>query len=123
MAKETAMPVSHWIYFFPIYPDVVRAVRYGSVPCSEVIKTLKPVIDQHGQHKVDEAARELLDYEHVGKQLCAKLKPHLRVQCRQLLGPLPAEAEEFWKNANGSRPKNALPKEPKKKRTKEEEEP
>jgi hypothetical protein len=51
--------------------------------------------------------------------LCAKLKPHLRVQCRQLLGPLPEEAEQFWKNVDGSRPKNAPP-EPKPKRTKEE---
>ena len=50
---------------------------------------------------------------------CAKLKPHLRVQCRQLLGPLPEEAAEFWKNPDGSRPKNAPPEEPK--RTKEEE--
>jgi hypothetical protein len=121
MAKEKAMPVSHKIYFLPVYPQIVRAVRYESVPCGEVIKALKPVIEEHGQPKVDEAARELLDYMQVGKQLCAKLKPHLRVVCRQILGPLPEEADEFWKNADGSRLKNAPPEEPKPKRTKEEE--
>jgi hypothetical protein len=118
MAKEKPMPVSHKIYFLPIYPDVVRAVRWGSVPCSDVIKTLQPVIAEHGQQKVDDAARELLDYEHLGKVLCAKLKPQLRVYCRQILGPLPEEAAEFWKNADGSRPKNAPPEDPK--RTKDE---
>src|SRR5436853_2808249 len=118
MAKDKPMPVANKIYFLPIYPDIVRAVRYDTVPCSDVIKTLKPVIEEHGQQKVDDAARELLDYDYEGKVLCARLKPHLRVQCRQLLGPLPEEAEEFWKNADGSRPKNAPPEEPK--RTKEE---
>src|SRR5207237_2151491 len=111
MAKEKAMPVANKIYFLPVYPDIVRAVRWGSVPCSEIIKKLKAVIEQHGQQKVDDAAKELLDYDYEGKVLCAKLKPHLRVQCRQLLGPLPEEADEFWTNADGSRPKNAPPAE------------
>jgi hypothetical protein len=123
MAKEKAMPVANKIYFLPVYPQIVRAVRYGTVPCAEVVTKLKPVIDEHGQQKVDEAARELLDYEHDGKQICAKLKPQLRVVCRQILGPLPEEAEEFWRNADGSRPKNAPPEEPKQKLTKEADEP
>jgi len=113
MKKE--MPLANKIYFLPIYPDVVRAVRYGSVPCSEILKTLKKVIREHGQENVGAAAKELLDYEYSdgGRgPVYARLKPSIRPFCRQIIGVPPEEEEAFHTNADGSRYQHA-PKVPK----------
>lgn len=94
--------VAHAIHHRPVFPDVVRAVGYGQIPCAEVTRTLQSIIEAHGRDAVDAAARELLDYEPQGGVLYAKLKTSLHVHARPILGPMPSEWATWWQNADGT---------------------
>jgi hypothetical protein len=109
MAKEKVLPLSHKLYFDAAYTALARAIRYDTLPCDDLRAKLAGAILEFGMEKLDEAARELLDYMPEGKKLVAMLKPEARKFCRQLLGPFPEEADAFFRNADGSRPENTPP--------------
>jgi hypothetical protein len=113
MAKEKVLPLSHKLYFDAAYTAVARAVRYATLPCDELRKKLADAEKELGTPQLDQAARELLDYDHEGKTLVARLKPEARKFCRQLLGPPPEEEDDFWRHPDGTPmerpPKQQLP--------------
>src|SRR5437660_10541501 len=100
MAKEKVLPLSHKLYFWAHYTAVSRAIRYDTLSCDDVRAKLAGAIPEFGMEKLDQAARELLDYLPVDGKLVAKLKPEARKFCRQLLGPFPEEADAFFRNAD-----------------------
>jgi hypothetical protein len=109
MAKEKVLPLSHRLYFDAAYVALTRAIRYATMPCEELRRKLAAAEKEFGIPKLDQAARELLDYDHEGKTLVAKLKPHVRKLCFGLLGPPPDEAADFYRNTDGSWPANTPP--------------
>src|SRR5436309_745517 len=100
--KPKQPTVSDLIDTDPVHKAIVKAIGYGTLPCSQVIETLKDVIATHGQPAVDAAGRELLEIERHDGAGYAKLKPELHPACRQLLGPMPSEWATWWQNADGS---------------------
>jgi hypothetical protein len=106
MAREKVLPLSHKLYFDAAYTAVARAVRYTTMPCAELRKKLCAAEKEFGTPTMDQVARELLDYDHDGKVLVARLKPQVRKFCFGLLGPPPEDAADFYRNTDGSWPTN-----------------
>jgi hypothetical protein len=124
MAKEKVLPLSHRLYYDPAYVALARAIRYTTMPCEDLRKKLKDAEKEFGISKLDAAAKEILDYLPVEGQMAVQLKAQARKLCFGLLGPPPEEAVEFYRNTDGSWPKNTPPEvheqaEKDKKRTKE----
>jgi hypothetical protein len=109
MAKEKALPLSHRLYYDPAYVALARAIRDATMPCEELRKKLAAAEKEFGVPKLDQAAREMLDYDQEDKTLVARLKPHVRKLCFGLLGPPPEEAADFYRNTDGSWPANTPP--------------
>ena len=109
MAKEKVLPLSHKLYFDTAYTAVARAIRYATMPCAELRKKIAAAEQEFGTPTMDQVARELLDYDHDGTVLVARLKPQVRKLCFGLLGPPPEEAADFYRNTDGSWPANTPP--------------
>jgi hypothetical protein len=109
MAKEKVLPLSHRLYYDPVYVVLARTIRYATMPCEDLRQKLAAAEQEFGIPKLDQAARELLDYAHEGTTLVAKLKPQVRTHCFGLLGPPPEDAAAFYRNTDGSWPANTPP--------------
>lgn len=100
-------PLSRRLYSDEAYIAVARAVRYHQLPTNEIVDKLQDDLKKHGREKMDEAARALLDVENG----MAKLKADVRKYCRQLLGPLPEEWDEFYAGVTNPPPNPYKPTE------------
>lgn len=90
------------VYSDPVYRAIIRTVGYGWLPTTDIVGKITDVTMTHGRQAVDEAARELLDYETHDAVVYAKLKTRLHVFCRGQIGPMPCEWDTWWLNDNGT---------------------
>src|SRR5262245_47015734 len=94
------------------YVAVTRAIGYQEIPYSVLWPKLQALAKEFGRDKIDKAERDLIPRWSNGTQLTVKLKPELRVNARQLLGPLPEEAADWNKGLVGTQSKAVVPKPP-----------
>jgi hypothetical protein len=90
------------VYSDPVYRAIIRAVGYGCLPTTDIVAKLMDVTTTHGRQAVEDAARELLDYETHESVVYGKLKTRLHVFCRGQIGPMPCEWDTWWLNGNGT---------------------
>lgn len=84
-----------------IHKEIIKAVRWHKLIADQILDQIKDVTEKYGKEAVQAAANELLDCEQ-GPPNRFSLKPELYVHCRQLLGPMPSEWADWWKNADGT---------------------
>lgn len=95
-------PLSQRIYEDPAYTALVRFVRFTGVPYPISKYEADRLAAEYGKENMVSAAADLLNYDTVAK--LATLKSSVRVHCRQLLGPLPEEWDEFYANVENPPP-------------------
>ena len=86
MAKK--FPLSVRIYYDPPLTELVRLIKYDTLPLENARDRLAPLAERYGRDAMNRAAKQALDMdEHE-----VRLTPEVRKAAWQLLGPPPAEA-------------------------------
>ena len=95
-------PLSIRLYQDPALIELTRLVGYRGIPYPISKEETERLNAKYGQEKMVAAADELLDYDTTTK--VAKIKDSVRKFCRQLLGPLPEEWDEFYASVENPPP-------------------
>lgn len=95
-------PLSIRLYQDPCLFELAKLIGYQGIPYPIGREETERLNAKYGKEKIIKAADELLEYDKDTK--FAKLKSNVRVFCRQLLGPLPEEWDEFYANVENPPP-------------------
>lgn len=101
--KQSKQPhVPSLIATDPAYRAIVKAVGFGKPETKAVIEAFKPAIEQFGEQHLAEVSKILLDFETHGEAAYCRIKPEYQVYCRQFLGPMPSEMDDWYKHPDGT---------------------
>ena len=95
-------PLALRIHTAPAYVELVRMVGYLGIPYPISGEENERLMAKYGKEKLIEASDELIDYNTAEK--IARLKPGIRRLCRELLGPLPEEWDQFYEGVENPPP-------------------
>lgn len=95
MSSRKERPLSHRLYFDPVYTEVARIIGYAGCVYRDLEDKLQPLYERFDKQRVQSATYYLVTFE--GQMTCnppplapVQLRAEARALCRQLLG-LPPE--------------------------------